>query len=287
MDGVARVWGVSVFQGIKDTTPVRHDWTWVQLTRALGTHHRRRGWDSKARVGTWTPAVYPDGAKRARANVESVSLLALDFDDGTPLGCARAWLDWPHIVHTSWSHTDRHHKWRIVLPLDEPVPAAEWPRAWAFALATWAERKRPGAGDPDGQCKDPSRMFFLPAWRDGQDSRCAWAWEPGAELLRLDWESIPKPPPPTKPSKRRPPPPICDTGSRDAEVRRRLRRDPSARRTMALQMGAQIQGNYARGVACPSCKCPTVWFLIEPTEMTTARCNRANNCGAFFRLWEL
>ena len=51
------------------------------------------------------------------------------------------------------------------------------------------------------------------------------------------------------------------------------------REHLALKLGGEIQGAYAKKVACPSCARPSVWFVIEPTQKAGAECAHVNSCG--------
>ncbi len=64
------------------------------------------------------------------------------MDDG--LSSFDSWQIWGKLgytvaAHTSYSHTPEHHKYRIALPLLEPIPASDWPRAAIAANELWAK----------------------------------------------------------------------------------------------------------------------------------------------------
>lgn len=57
-------------------------------------------------------------------NVVSVSCLVLDYDDGITIEEVQEQLvGLMHIGYTSYSHSPEHHKFRIVIPLTQPIPA--------------------------------------------------------------------------------------------------------------------------------------------------------------------
>jgi hypothetical protein len=71
------------------------------------------------------------------------------------------------VLHTTWSHTPEHHKARVVFPLSEDCPRDQWLEVWQCAerwAATWGAIIDPA-------CKNPSRLYFLPALPGGE------AWE--------------------------------------------------------------------------------------------------------------
>lgn len=113
---------------------------------------------AKRDLRLWSPALYRPGAtKRGRENVTHVSCLVLDYDDGTPIADASVtWSAFFHIVHTTWSHTGGHPKFRLVIPLAFPVPAEDWGKVWS-----WAEERAHFEIDP--AMKSPAATYALPA----------------------------------------------------------------------------------------------------------------------------
>lgn len=95
------------------------------------------------------------------ANAMEATALVLDYDSK---GDKKVNLDetialWASkrilaYVYTTHSHTDENHRFRVVIPLKEPIPKDMFSLLWSWAFAQ----------DPnfDKACKDISRMFFLP-----------------------------------------------------------------------------------------------------------------------------
>lgn len=230
--------------------------------------------EDKTGLPAWSPATYERGKPRAVSSVLAVSALVLDYDGGATLEHARAsWEPWPHVGHTSWSHSDDKPKCRIVVPFERPIPATGWARVWA-----WAKARAP---EIDDACKDPSRLYFLPFGRDGRDGRArdAWRWEEPAHLLNLDWRALPDPTP--KPAA--PPLPWLRPRSQTRDARGALRTDPGARQRVAHALGARIVGEgdgaRAKGITCPACGRPSVWFPLNPRSLRGAACDHRNSCG--------
>lgn len=96
--------------------------------------------------------------------VLTVAALVLDYDDGTePADAIAPWEDFDFVIYTTHSHmrpTKRDAtpkpKFRIVLPLAEPLTPAAFRAAWA-----WAARRAVGKIDPN--CKDLFRRYYWPA----------------------------------------------------------------------------------------------------------------------------
>ncbi len=87
----------------------------------------------KTDLRLWSPALYEEGKRRESDNVIHISCLVQDFDAGIGIEEASAiWSDWYHIVHTTWSHTTKRPKFRLCLPLAQPVLAADWREVWTW-----------------------------------------------------------------------------------------------------------------------------------------------------------
>lgn len=232
---------------------------------------RRR---AKALLPCWSPTVYAPGATRGSAGVLAVTALVLDHDDGLSIEEAlRPWADWPLLLHTSWSHRAEHPRFRIVLPLDRAVPARVWPRAWRWA---WAR----AGGRIDEACKDPARLWLLPAVPDAEQPYEARVEDPGGELLDLDWQRLP-------PAPEELPTPRVPVEAAPAAVRRLLRTSREHRERAAQLLGARILARRAEGMRCPACGRRSVWFWLEPGTQDGARCQHQRTCGWWGGLDEL
>ncbi len=135
---------------------------------------------AKRDLRLWSPALYRPGAdKRGSESVTHVSCLVLDYDDGTPIADASVtWSSWFHLVHTTWSHTPEHPKFRLVMPLAFPVPAEDWSKVWS-----WAEEVARFEIDPS--MKSPAANYALPAVPHRAWPREAFS-RPGAILDPVD-----------------------------------------------------------------------------------------------------
>lgn len=152
--------------------------------------------DPKRDLRLWSPAHYPQGSRRGSENVVHLSCLVLDYDSGLPIAeAAAAWQDVFHIVHTTWSHTPEVPKYRLILPLAQPVRPEDWRTVY-----DWAEERAAGTVDPTG--KSVGTTFALPAVADEALPRVAFA-HPGplldARLEGLIAEPAEPPPGDTRP----------------------------------------------------------------------------------------
>lgn len=281
--GTVPRWQVSIYSSARDARPSARAWTWAALREALGTFRVVQGVDDKRTLPAWSPAIVGEGQRRANDNVQAVSCIVLDYDDGTSLDAALGpWLDWPCAWHTSWSHTDDVPRFRLVVPLDRPVPARAWRWVWAWAAAR-------AAGGIDGACKDASRLYFLPAVKSADAPRWAGYHDPGGWLCDPDWhlaseealaragrapEAVA-----SREEYRRTRPAVVGAQGATAALRDALRRDPVARQRAGEELGARMVAEAARGIRCPRCGRNSVWFPIAPDGAGGARCNHQNSCG--------
>lgn len=137
---------------------------WWSMTDLVEELTRVRWAEAKIDAPGWLPVEMLEGSTyRRRDNIARVWALVCDIDDQARgfdalVGSVRG-LGVAAIVHTTWSHTPEHPKARVVFPLLEAVPAADWLEVWK-AGAEWA---RTWGAEVDKACKDPSRLYFLPA----------------------------------------------------------------------------------------------------------------------------
>lgn len=67
---------------------------------------------------------------------------------------------------------------------------------------------------------------------------------------------------------------------------RTLRADPAARAQLGHELGGRVSGESVRGVACPACGRPSLWWWVEPRRATRARCSHSS-CAVSMPLHEL
>ena len=273
-----KTWQISVFRDAMTRQPRSVSARWSTF-QELFTYFYQMPSGDKLRARCWSPATF--NGTRAAANVETVSALVFDFDDGTRIEHVRALLaGLSHIGHTSWSHTEDHHKFRVIIPMAEPVPGRLWRQFYRWALKTWEDLKDPGVGSPDPQCSDPSRLYLVPVWREGQP-RVTWYDRPHADgstgFFHVPPEALAEKPPPPPP--RRLPPVDIGHGDLEREARKRCKVDPGTREQLAQALGATIRQGIARGIRCPNCGRASVWYGIDGQLSSSARCNHANSCG--------
>lgn len=139
-----------------DNTPKKHILSLSTLVSRLSAHPERAKKDGPAII----PAVFKDGEKRASANVERMTALVLDVDDGTPFEALYPLVEpFAHVYHTSHSHSPEHPKYRIIIFLAKPIPVAQWASFWLRAAQYFKHM--------DPATKDPARLYYTPAHPPG------------------------------------------------------------------------------------------------------------------------
>lgn len=134
---------------------------------------------------------FPEAKDREKENIESVTCLVLDVDcSATPAGrpptgpeLRNAVKGLKAIGYTSPSHTKRHPRWRLLLPLAAPLP----PKKHRALVQNLSDVLVPGfAGCIDvSSTGDPGRLGYVMCTKDFDDYD--WFVEEGE---RLDWRGL-------------------------------------------------------------------------------------------------
>ena len=271
---MGKTFKISTFSSKFERVPVEAELDLRKLAKALMLPAVPYKVREKGSLPLWSPTIF--AGTRCGAHAVEISCLVFDLDDGTNFAWHHAFQEYHYIAHTSYSNNAEIEKWRIVLPLEEPIPATDWKRAAKAAKELWD--KLVGQGEPDSNAlTDCARMYYRYALPDRADSALQRTKaHKGAGLLRLDYSHIPK-----EVIKRR----YQRWESKRAGAKtgmEALFHNPEYRMGIAQQLGASIQGNVARNITCPSCGEKEVYFSIDPDLMHAVRyphCNRANKCS--------
>src|SRR5262245_9094672 len=181
---------LSNFGGKTDNKPAPTTYTWEDFLARLPAPAIRANKDGALYAGaSFEPA------RRLKANVKEVSVLALD-DDGAALDATVE--KWKRLgVTSAWYTTHSHQRvknpgeksekppcdrYRVVIPLDGAIPAVYYPALWR-----WAERQADGVV-ADENTKDCSRMSYWPAKASAE---AVYAFGSHEGRL-LDWREIPE-----------------------------------------------------------------------------------------------
>lgn len=115
--------------------------------------------DKKKRLKDGPAAIFAtfDGKGRLDKNVVKITAIGLDFDKGTPRKAIESRLNgYTYVAHSTYSHSDALEKWRVVVPFAEPAPTERLPLVVNHFESLFN-------GEIDEACKNPSRLFYLPA----------------------------------------------------------------------------------------------------------------------------
>jgi hypothetical protein len=131
----------------------------------------------KRSVAGYSLAAFEEN-RRSLYRVEHVNALVLDFDNGDTSVKRAAELipETQSAVYTTFSHTPRRPKLRVIYPLSRPVNAMEYASVWAWA----ASKITPLGHALDEAARDASRFWYLPSHRPG--APYSWRETPGAPL---------------------------------------------------------------------------------------------------------
>lgn len=273
---------ISTFSNKFTRIPVPAEVTLRNLARALMMPSKPFPVREKGSLPLWSPTTF--NGNRSGVNAIEISCLVFDMDDGTDWGHRYSFSKYHYIAHTSFSHSEEIHKWRIILPLEEPIPAIDWKRAAKAAKELWDNTI--GEGEPDSNAlTDCARMYYRFAYPEREDKDLqSTAAHKGEGLLRLDYSHIPKEEPKKRYERWKPRKAGAKIGVEG------LFHNLDFRMKIANRIGASIDGNIARNVTCPSCGRDEVYFSIDPYlphSVLWPHCNRANKCGWWGKLEDL
>ncbi|HEU0185164.1 MAG TPA: hypothetical protein VFS27_07605, partial [Blastocatellia bacterium] len=181
----SKTFQVSLFKRKSDVHPQAANLTYEKLCAMASKPEIRESKDGPLFSG----ASYKKGAIRSNDNVIDISFLGLDYDH-----CAnfqedcQVWRDLgiAYIAYTTHSSSrvtdnnpDAEERFRVVLLLTTPIPAAKYRALWHWA-------NRISGGKLDGQRKDESGMFYRPAIAS-KDARYRYESHDGN---LLDWREL-------------------------------------------------------------------------------------------------
>lgn len=116
-------------------------------------------------------------------NVEAVTMIVLDLDEPGALETARrVFQEHDFVVYSTHSYCrEKTYKFRMLIHLDEPIPAEQWRTAFACLQA---------AVPVDSQCKNESRLYFWPSHHPQSGLRPHWEQNRGRPVTLEDLYEI-------------------------------------------------------------------------------------------------
>ncbi len=137
--------------------------TWLEYAQELfGNKHTEHNGD-KRETKAFSPVSYLSQAQRGKDNVDLVYALVVDYDSLPEAHFAEilTWLQDNGMAYATYSTYSHKYKaddtvcCRLVMPLEQPIKAEDWPLAWFLLTGSL-----PYQGDH--ACKDASRLYGLP-----------------------------------------------------------------------------------------------------------------------------
>ena len=176
---------LSLFQNKRDNKPQLVTRSWQQLCASFQKPQVRLEKDGLL----FSPAYFEPSLRR-KENVRELSLLVLDIDHNAELETLQtrlAALQCAFTIYSTHSHLQQtesnpeaESRFRVVMPLAEPIPSDLFPALWQHA--------KQATGLPlDEAAKDSSRIFYTPAIAIGDAPFCSYIHD----AAFLDWRALP------------------------------------------------------------------------------------------------
>ena len=232
---------------------------------------------SKDKLPLWSPTIFE--GNRNQKNAKYITMLVYDIDDGTSLESWRCFSDHYVMIHTSYSHKPHFNKFRIIIPLETPIPAQDWNRASIAAVDHWENTV--GVGEIDKKVMKNSACIYyrysipdsdLPIDSPLHPVNYHYSNYHVGPLFQLEFKHIE--------IKKRIIKKIDFTTRKSVELDD-LMLDSNFRFQSANKLGASISGNNAKGIMCPNCNRPNVVFSIDlsiPNAIKWPKCNHQESC---------
>lgn len=272
---------------------------------------KKRAKVDKKEMVAWTPATFEDTYRKS-VNCLQMSLMVFDVDNqaltksakerqtafyGTEIDntfeqvhATLKVMGLTHIMHTSYSSTTTHNKFRVIMPLKETVEPSKWTNVYKAGVEWFKDLFWDNIID-SSTC-DPARAYFTAyhtdsfksAYFEGDFEDFVTKGDERAEKIRIEREKA--------------------RAKNEAELKRReaqnkhlkgkdraysdhrkymyalLNFDTNARSSLADKLGCKRRGNRAEGFTCPACRRnDATYFYIEPYIASSLFCGHVNSCG--------
>lgn len=167
-DDVVQMLSKHIVVDVKQKTPMFNAVEWLPLNGAETVE-----WGNKKYV------------RKCEKNMVDMHMLILDYDDGEYMDdVIVSMMKYAHCGYTSHSHSVEKDKFRIVLPLAEPIPAELLDPKGEYSILPALNTV---FGHIDCTSFDRARSFFMPSCSEG-NKHLAMAWSHDGELF--DWTKL-------------------------------------------------------------------------------------------------
>lgn len=116
--------------------------------------------NNKKLVSSWSPAIFEGDSRSKGSRILTLSAIVIDYDKGVTSfeEAVEYWSRFKSFLHTSFSHTDSIHRFRVILPTSQAMVLEEFKelisKVYDFAIRC--------GHVIDKQCKNPQRIWFEP-----------------------------------------------------------------------------------------------------------------------------
>ena len=230
-------------------------------------------------------------------------MLVYDLDSGIPYTPPSLQLcSW--LSYTTFSNSERDPKWRLILPLAQPIPGEDWGFAYQAMEQLWNDLYPDYQDAMDGQCKDSSRMYYLPSCPPEREHLKRLDCNLNLPRISLDYGEI-KAAHLERVKKKREQHELFKKkrqwskrkfrgrADRISDLKYSYSNDENWRRHLAGQIGASLtsQGFGQRAInwICPKCgQSDATYYYLDPfSHSNQAYCGHLNHCGMRMPLYDL
>lgn len=256
--------------------------------------------DKKSMVA-WTPATFQDKYRKSE-NCIQMALMVFDVDNLALTGSTEqddtfeqvhstlCVLGLTHIMHTSYSSTKEHNKFRVIMPLKTHIDPSKWTNVYKAGVEWFKSLFWDNIID-SSTC-DPARAYFtayqndsfMSSFYEGDILDFEAKGDERAEKLRIErekWKAKNK----AEMERREAQNKHLKGKERAFSDHRKymyslLNFDFLARQTLATKLGCRIRGNRAEGFICPACnRKDATFFYVEPYIASSFFCGHVKSCG--------
>mgnify|MGYP001192627653 FL=1 len=287
-----------------------HEYT-ITLQGLTSFLTKKRAKVDKKKMVAWTPSIFTDTYRKSE-NCKAVFLMVFDVDNqgltksakerqttyyGTEtdntfeqVHATLKVMGLTHIMHTSYSSTKTHNKFRVIMPLEKPVDPSKWTNVYKAGVEWFKDLFWDDIID-SSTCDSARAYFtayhtdsFMSAYFEGDLVDFEAKGDARAEKIRIEREKA--------------------RAKNEAELKRReahnktlkgkdraysdhrkymyalLNFDYNARCSLASKLGCKIRGNRAEGFTCPACRrSDATFFYVEPYVASSLFCGHVKSCG--------
>ena len=274
----------------------------VRTSQEFGAAMVSRAVKKKSDVPLFIPAVM-DGMGRKNKNVKSITMIVVDIDSKlkhlsfpTMNRIHPDFEGYTFFCYSTFSSSKNHPKWRMIIPLTEPISVDIWCQGgWEAAMEIFGRFLCvPWKDFCDFSCRNPARAYYYPSHHIDQPEQQKSLWNFGKILPTEEViKRIVKPKPRKKPEPFR----IMYQPRRglDSEIAKiKELRIPENRKRFCKELGIEtkmIKSNNgeinetAFGFPCPNCgRTDATFFYIDGFN---AHCNHLESCGWTDNLYNL